>query len=530
MLLSAPFALHQWREVLPSSSAAIGSVAAAAALSAYYSYRRVHYGAEKFPDDGLDRGDYAALWDVDAKEEEGYFLEVEGSLPPEIVGTLFVNGPGSVRIGGQLIHPFDGHGFIRRFSVAGGRVHFSSRYVQTEAYRVESEAGKVMYRGFGTLKPGGVLRNAFDFRPKNVANTNVVLWNGSLYALWEGGRPHRIDPATLETHGPDDLSGAIGEREAFSAHCRVDTRRDRLVNFGAMPGPERKLVIYEMDRTMHAISKQVHKMPISSFVHDFTITENYYVFFMGPVGVSLPALAAALAGARPINQALRVDKTKKALIYAVPREAGAGRRPLEVPVPTAFGFHLCNAYEDGPSIVLDACVASDFDFGFDFVHRRGMMASALRRYTVDTEKGTASSVDVDRRNPDFPCINPAFDGRSYRYLWYPASERDGEPFPFVRICRVDWAAGRVDSEWRAPPHTFVGEPNFVPRPGRTGEAEGYLVVLLFAARPEPRTSLAFFDAGRLEAGPLAVCPLRDPSPYQFHGDWTPWHRGAPAAR
>lgn len=45
------------------------------------------------------------------------------------------------------------------------------------------------------------------------ANTSVLLWGrgseGRLFALWEAGAPHEIDPRTLETQGPSDFHGMV---------------------------------------------------------------------------------------------------------------------------------------------------------------------------------------------------------------------------------------------------------------------------------------------------------------------------------
>ena len=48
---------------------------------------------------------------------------------------------------------------------------------------------------FGTQRPGGPLRNAFDMRLKNPANTNAVLWGGRLLALWEVGTVFPLPPS-----------------------------------------------------------------------------------------------------------------------------------------------------------------------------------------------------------------------------------------------------------------------------------------------------------------------------------------------
>jgi all-trans-8'-apo-beta-carotenal 15,15'-oxygenase len=38
------------------------------------------------------------------------------------------------------------------------------RFVRTAVFEEEMQAQRVLYRGFGSQKPGGVLTNAFDIR------------------------------------------------------------------------------------------------------------------------------------------------------------------------------------------------------------------------------------------------------------------------------------------------------------------------------------------------------------------------------
>ena len=97
-------------------------------------------------------------------DEYSYWIDViEGIIPSELQGTLFRNGPGRLEVNGQKIgHPFDGDGMICAITFNQGRAHFKNRYVHTEGYLKEQAAGKVLYRGFGTQKPGGWLANIFD--------------------------------------------------------------------------------------------------------------------------------------------------------------------------------------------------------------------------------------------------------------------------------------------------------------------------------------------------------------------------------
>ena len=103
------------------------------------------------------------------KEELDYPIEdIDGEIPPELIGTLFRNVPAMLDINGQRVHhPFDADGNICAISFDRGKAHFHNRYVKTEGYIAEQEAGKILYRGvFGTEKSGGWLNNALDFKLK----------------------------------------------------------------------------------------------------------------------------------------------------------------------------------------------------------------------------------------------------------------------------------------------------------------------------------------------------------------------------
>ena len=50
-----------------------------------------------------------------------------------------------------------------------------SSYAQTPVYKEEVAANKVLYRGFGTQKPGGMLRNFMDIRDKPVGCLHTIL-------------------------------------------------------------------------------------------------------------------------------------------------------------------------------------------------------------------------------------------------------------------------------------------------------------------------------------------------------------------
>ena len=53
------------------------------------------------------------------------------------------------------------------------------------------------------------MANLLDIIPKNVANTNVLVWGRRCLVLFEAGQPYRLDARSLQTQGMDLLGGAI---------------------------------------------------------------------------------------------------------------------------------------------------------------------------------------------------------------------------------------------------------------------------------------------------------------------------------
>jgi all-trans-8'-apo-beta-carotenal 15,15'-oxygenase len=183
-------------------------IAGAAATAAVLSFSRHPAGATAtYRESSVPAPNYPWLPGFEnLTDEHDYWVEeVDGSVPPALNGTLFRNGPGINKIGGQwLAHWFDGDGMLSQISFADGRVHYRNRYVDTPKHRAESKAGKILYRGFGTMRPGGLLANALR-TPGNASNTSVVYHASKLLTLWEGGPPYRLNPADLATIGLDDF-------------------------------------------------------------------------------------------------------------------------------------------------------------------------------------------------------------------------------------------------------------------------------------------------------------------------------------
>ncbi|MGB3694233.1 MAG: carotenoid oxygenase family protein [Spirulinaceae cyanobacterium] len=461
-------------------------------------------------------------------QESDYWVDdIEGEIPTELEGTLFRNGPGLLDIHGTPIrHPFDGDGMVCAISFQEGSAHFRNRFVRTEAFVEEQEAGKILYRGvFGTQKPGGWWNNAFDFRLKNIANTNVIYWGGKLLALWEAAQPYRLDPRNLDTLGLDDLDGILQPGDAFAAHpwidpsCQFNNGEPCLVNFAIKPGLSTTITVYELDSAGKLLRRHDHSVPGFAFIHDFAITPNYCLFFQNPVTFNpLPFLL----GFKGAGECVNFQANSPTRIIVIPRDTKAGEKIKVLETQAGFVFHHANAFEENGKIYLDSIcydsipqVQNDADYrDVDFAT---LAPGQLWRFTLDLEQKITDSQLLLSRCCEFPEVHPDYVGHSYRYLFIGVAEQKEGNAPLQGILKLDLTTG-TEKFWSAAPSGFVSEPVFVPHPQSYQEDEGWILTLVYNG-DRHRSELIILDASNLDL--VAKLNLKQHIPYGLHGNWVP---------
>ena len=219
-------------------------------------------------------------------DEHDYVLdEVEGSVPRELTGTLYRNGPSRNEVGGKpYAHLFDGDGMLSQFTIAGWRdqVPEPLRPDQSLPRRARRrQAGHA--RVTASSGPGGVPGNAFR-TPANVANTSVQYHSGNLLALYEGGRPWQVDPDTLETVGEYDFDGELKGGYTYSAHPTWDPATGELFNFGIQYGRKTRLRTYRVDRAGKLHHLRSVTLPFATLNHDCALTRALHGVRDRPAG------------------------------------------------------------------------------------------------------------------------------------------------------------------------------------------------------------------------------------------------------
>ena len=485
---------------------------------------------------GYDRADWASAFRNVGVELDGVELTAaRGAIPPELAGTLYRNGPGRLERGGRWVHhPFDGDGMITALRFEGGQAQLSNRFVRTQGWQEEEQAGKVLYRGvFGTQKPGGPLANAFDLRLKNIANTHVVRLGDQLLALWEAAEPHALDPDTLETRGLSLLDGVLKKGEAFSAHPRFDPGHHgagRMVTFGVKTGPRSTIRLMEFATAAdpaagvqagQLLSDSRHSFKGFAFLHDFAITPNWAVFLQNAVAFNPTGFVLGQKGAA---QCLASKPGEQGQFWLIPRAAGAaaGREPLQIPAPEGFVFHHLNAFEsaDGRELVVDSIYYDDFpsigpDVDFREVDFESIPAGQLVRCRIDLASGAVTTERLEERTCEFAMVHPARQGLDASYGWMAVAERERGNDPLQAIKKLDLRSGE-GRVWSAAPRGFVSEPVMVPRPGASTEDDGWVLCLVWNGA-RCASDLVILKAADLSEQAVLELPLA--IPYGLHGSW-----------
>lgn len=442
--------------------------------------------------------------------------QIKGRLPAGLSGTFYRNGPGRFELGGERYHHwFDGDGFVQAWAIGDGRVAHRGRFVETRKYLDESAAGQFLYPAFGTM----VARRGFrDNDTLNTANTNLLPFAGSLYALWEGGSATEIDPATLATRGiktwRDDLKAM-----PFSAHPKIGP--DGVMwNFGALPGHD-KLALYRIGPNGQVLQANVIDVPKLAMVHDFAVSERHLVFLIPPYDLKddkdgklslaeCHVWAGSGAHARPLR------------VLVVAKDTLTVRQEFEL--PPHMVFHFGNAWDEAGGghthvdLVLhegDALAAMGHLMEGQRSPNRPAAHPAVR-VSLDyagRRAGVAHLLD----GAEFPRVMPQTVGSRHRRLALLSSDRRNSALVLDTVNLVDLDSGKADS-YRFGAGWQVEEHVLVPRKGATRETDGWLVGVAQDTRAGVSV-LSVFDAAHVSDGPVALANLPYRVPHCFHGNF-----------
>lgn len=439
-------------------------------------------------------------------------LEVEGSVPDWLEGSLYRNGPAKFEAGDrELNHWFDGYAMLHLFEIAEGEVRYSNRFLRSDAYQGSRDG--MTHGEFATDPCRELFKRFFTFfKPPSFtdnANVNVARVADDYVAMTETPLPVRFDPDTLETLevGEYDVDGQL-----TTAHPHYDSEREATLNYVTEFGFRHEYRVFETpDSTGNQELLGEARADKPSYMHSFGLTRNYVVLMEFPLVVNPRKI---VVGNEPFIESYEWRPERGTRFTLIDKDTGevVARPSTDEAV---FAFHHVNAYEDDDGVVVDVAAYPDAgiveDLYLDNLRGEDFSPSEarLRRFHVSLS-GEVESETLADTTIELPRINyGSRNAQPYRYAYGVGRRGDGFLDQLVKI-------GVKSGEYVAwyEEDTYPGEPVFVEAPDAEREDSGVVLsVVLDAARET--SFLLVLDASSFTEVARAEVPHVVPN--GFHG-------------
>jgi carotenoid cleavage dioxygenase len=428
-------------------------------------------------------------------------LEIEGKLPSDLQGTLLRNGPNPQFMPTGDYHWFQGDGMIHAIRIHDGKASYQNRWVHTNKFELESEAGCALYEADSV--PAAYQEQVKSNHPFT-ANTNIIQHNGNILALNEGSIPYAMDLDSLTTLGMYTYDQQI--ETLLSAHPRFDHQRQELMTYSYI-NEDGSLRYYRIDKNNRVIANQAINWPYQCMLHDFVNTENYVIFPIFPCTMSFERLMRG----EPI---FMWEGDQLPTVFIVTDKDG--NEVTRIETNPCYAYHFANAYEVGNTILIDAMVSEKTALMPDRqgnIGQKNNVMTCYSRWEIDLGSKKMTLTAFDELDTEFPRFDERFNGLPY-HTFYCGGNQSSADF-FDRI--VCYQAGTDNKQqFILPTGDVPGEPVFVPRSAKEGD--GYLLSVVYR-KQEDRSDVLVLDAQRVADGPIATIKIPHRIPYGFHGNF-----------
>lgn len=439
-------------------------------------------------------------------------LEVIGEIPSDLQGLYVRNGPNPQFETKGRYHWFDGDGMLHALHFEDGRASYRNRWVRTNGFETEANAGKSLWSGVAEPRTGNP-DDGSRLRLKDAANTDVLFHNGNLVALWYlSGNPYRIDPLTLETLGEETWNGT--RSSCVSSHAKIDPRTGEFCYFDY--GNTEPFMSYGVVSADGVVKHHIPiELPGPRMPHDMAITENYSILMDLPLVVDE---ASRSVGRHRLE--FRRDTPSR---FGIVSRYGHNVKWFEA--EPCYVYHSINAWEEGNEVVLDVCRFRPP--GPAAIPLRGELANILNylrldafihRYRFNMLTGATREETLDDANTEFPMIDPSRFGVKNRYA-YTVSINSDVTMYFDGVVKYDMDSG-VSQRYKFGEGRFGSEAPFAARTPQRSEDDGYLLSFVYDEE-RGASEVVVLDAADISAGPVCrvLLPVRVPN--GFHACWVP---------
>ena len=444
-------------------------------------------------------------------------MRVEGRVPEWLRGGLLLNGPALWDLPkGSYRHWFDGLAMLHRVQFDAGRVHYRSRFVQSEDYRQSMAAEAPAFSAFDTRDPESFLARLKHFgKPRTTDNPAVVMSRvGSQWiATTEAPPLVAFDPVTLETQGRLPLDDDLGV-QIMAAHGITDAE-GTYWNVGVTLGAKCMYKLFRLrPGSMRRELVGTVRVGKAGYTHAFAMTPRHALIW--ETAMRAQPLGFIFTGRSYIHN-FKWDVGHGSMLHAVSLDDGSVK---SWDLPAMMCFHAIQAYERGDELVAELVIYDDPSVFDDFLLERlrsgTPMQSLPRLMRYRLHRGRSDALlETFGENMELPQVHPDRWGQSQASVAWGAGLGPGRSSAFFdRTVQVDLATG-LRRVWQRPAAIQL-EPLFVARPGASEEDDGVLLVPTLADN-DAASMICVIDARTMEC--VATLQVPQVVPFGFHAAW-----------
>ncbi|XP_034406090.1 beta,beta-carotene 9',10'-oxygenase-like [Cyclopterus lumpus] len=303
--------------------------------------------------------------------------EVQGTIPSWINGKLLRNGPGKFEFGNtHYNHWFDGMAMLHQFKIANGQVTYMSRFLNSDAYKNNSEKDRIVMSEFGTLAMADPCKNIFQrflsrfemMAPTDNASVSFVKYKGDYFVSTETNFMHKVNPNNLETLEKVDWSKFIAVNGATAhPHYDSDGTTYNMGNSYGSKGAQYNIISVPPEKTDAKDTLQGAKILCSiaprnkshpSYYHSFAMSENYVVFIEQPIKMDLLKIVTCKLRGKALSDGIYWDPKQDTVFHLVDKQSGEVSS-VKYHTKAISTFHQINAFEEDGFLMLDMCCSED---------------------------------------------------------------------------------------------------------------------------------------------------------------------------
>ena len=446
-------------------------------------------------------------------------LPVIGIIPAWLSGTYIRNGFSKWEVGKEKYrHWFDGLAMLHGFTFQGGKVIYTNKFLQSEAYKQAIKSQKIAFSEFATEPTSSYLGRVFlriAQKFTDNAAVNIEKIAGCYVAMTETPLRVEFDPKTLKTLGrfkyDDDITAQL-----TTAHPHIDYKTKEVINFYTRFSLKNYHDIYRIkEGTKKRELICSIKVDEPAYMHTFSITENYIILVEFPLFLNPLNL---LFSGKPLIDNLTWKPDKGVRFFVVNRANGKLVKTLHS--STCFCYHHINAFEKDGGIFIDMVVYEDarlVETGYLARLRNGeltMPIPEIRRYHLPLDKNSKVGFEVLSEDfVEFPRIHYKKHNMHDYSIIYGMSSNLSYGF-LNHLKKIDIKRNKTQMWFEE--GCYPGEPVFVTKHDDAAEDEG--VVLAVVLNTKTKTSfLLILDAYSFEE--IARAEIPHCIPFGAHGQY-----------